>query len=69
MAANDAMEVLTLEELERRYIERVLALFEGNKSRAAQVLGIDGGRLPEGREMGPDDHRVTHSGKSTQLRR
>jgi len=31
----------TLEQLERRYIEHVLALFDGNQSRAAERLGID----------------------------
>jgi DNA-binding NtrC family response regulator len=41
VSANDEMEVMTLMELERRYVERVLALFQGNKSRAAQALGID----------------------------
>jgi DNA-binding NtrC family response regulator len=41
VSANDTMEVVTLEELDRRYIQRVLTLFEGNKSRTAQVLGID----------------------------
>ncbi len=41
VSANDAMEVVTLVELERRYVQRVLSLFEGNKSRTAQVLGID----------------------------
>jgi two-component system response regulator HydG len=30
-----------MDELERRYILRVLALVGGNKSRAAQVLGFD----------------------------
>ena len=39
--ANDLSEVVTLDKLERTYIERVLALLGGNKSRAAQVLGID----------------------------
>jgi two-component system response regulator HydG len=41
VTANDADEVITLAEVERRYVERVLALFGGNKSRAAEVLGID----------------------------
>jgi two-component system, NtrC family, response regulator HydG len=41
ISANDEMELVTLEELERRYIRRVLSLFNGNKSRTAQVLGID----------------------------
>jgi two-component system response regulator HydG len=41
VSANDEMEVVTLVELERRYVQRVLALFGGNKARTAQVLGID----------------------------
>jgi two-component system response regulator HydG len=41
LSADDELEVLTLVELERRYVERVLALFHGNKSRTAQALGID----------------------------
>ena len=32
---------LTIDELERRYILRVLALVGGNKSRAADLLGLD----------------------------
>lgn len=39
--ADDPTEVLTMDELERRYILRVLTLVGGNKSRAAQVLGFD----------------------------
>ena len=35
------MEVIPLAELERRYVLRVLTLFNGNKSRTAQALGID----------------------------
>ena len=41
VSANDEMEIVTLVELERRYVKRVLALFNGNKSRTAEVLGID----------------------------
>jgi two-component system response regulator HydG len=41
LAADHAEEVLTIEELERRYIERVLKLVDGNKSRAAELLGLD----------------------------
>ena len=33
--------LITVDELERRYIERVLAITSGNKSRAAQILGFD----------------------------
>jgi two-component system response regulator HydG len=39
--ADDPAEVVTLDELERRYILRVLALVGGNKSRAADILGVD----------------------------
>ncbi|MFN8092592.1 MAG: helix-turn-helix domain-containing protein [Vicinamibacteria bacterium] len=31
----------TLEELERRYLVHVLAVSEGNRTRAAKVMGID----------------------------
>jgi two-component system response regulator HydG len=41
VTANDADEVVSLNEVERRYVTRVLALLGGNKSRAAEVLGID----------------------------
>ncbi len=41
MAANEADEVVPLAQIERRYVHRVLALLGGNKSRAAEVLGID----------------------------
>jgi two-component system response regulator HydG len=41
LAADHTEEVLTIEEVERRYIQRVLKLVEGNKSRAATLLGLD----------------------------
>src|SRR6478735_2734613 len=41
VSADDPAEVVTIDELERRYIMRVLKLVEGNKSRAAQLLGLD----------------------------
>ena len=41
VSADDATEIVTLEALERRYIARVLALVGGNKSQAAQLLGVD----------------------------
>ena len=41
VAANDPTEIVTMDELERRYVLRVLSLVGGNKSRAAQVLGFD----------------------------
>ena len=40
-AVDELGEVLTIDELERRYILRVLALVGGNKSRAADLLGLD----------------------------
>ena len=36
-----AEELVTLAELERRYIHQVLTLVGGNKSRAARILGLD----------------------------
>jgi two-component system, NtrC family, response regulator HydG len=41
MSANDATDIVSLEELERRYILRVIKLLAGNKARAAQLLGLD----------------------------
>ena len=41
LQADEPSEILPLEELERRYIARVLKLLNGNKSRAAQLLGLD----------------------------
>jgi len=41
VAVDEMAEVVSMDELERRYIHRVLALVEGNKSRAAQLLGFD----------------------------
>ncbi len=38
---SDAEHLLTLEELEKRYIERVLKAVAGNKTQAASVLGMD----------------------------
>jgi DNA-binding NtrC family response regulator len=40
-ATDDLAEVLTIDELERRYILRVLAICGGNKSRTADLLGLD----------------------------
>ena len=39
--ANDPTEIVTMEELEKRYLLRVFTLVGNNKSRAAEVLGID----------------------------
>jgi DNA-binding NtrC family response regulator len=39
--AGDARELSTLEEVERRHIERVLDAVSGHRGEAARVLGID----------------------------
>jgi two-component system response regulator HydG len=39
--SNDPSELLPMEEVERRYILRVLEAVGGNKTLAAQVLGFD----------------------------
>jgi two-component system response regulator HydG len=41
MSARDPAALVTVDELERHYIERVLGLVSGNKSKAAQILGFD----------------------------
>jgi DNA-binding NtrC family response regulator len=41
MTADDVEEIISLDELERRYISRALKLLNGNKARAAQLLGVD----------------------------
>jgi DNA-binding NtrC family response regulator len=41
LTADDTSEVVTVDELERRYILRVLSVLRGNKSRAALALGLD----------------------------
>jgi DNA-binding NtrC family response regulator len=38
---SSADEMVTLDEMQRRYVRRVLAAFRGNKTRAARALGID----------------------------
>ena len=41
IATDDAAGLLSLQEVERRYIARVLTVVDGNKTTAARVLGID----------------------------
>ena len=41
VAVDGESEILTMDELERRYIARALSIVGGNKSRAAQLLGFD----------------------------
>ena len=41
VAAHDPSELVSLAEVERRYVERVMEAVGGNKRQAAQVLGLD----------------------------
>jgi two-component system response regulator HydG len=41
VATDDPAELLSLEEVERRYIQRVLEAVRGNKTRAAEILQLD----------------------------
>ena len=41
VATEDPNDLVTLDELERRYVERVMTLMAGNKSEVTRVLGID----------------------------
>jgi two-component system response regulator HydG len=40
-SAGESDEILTLDELDRRYIDRAIKLLDGNKARAATLLGLD----------------------------
>jgi two-component system response regulator HydG len=41
VCADDPTAVVTMAELERRYVLRIVALVAGNRSRAAEILGFD----------------------------
>ena len=41
VSADDASEVVSMEQVEERYVKRVLGLMGGNKSKTAQMLGFD----------------------------
>jgi len=41
LSVDEPQEVLPLEEIERRYIYRVIKMLNGNKARAAELLGLD----------------------------
>ena len=45
IASDDPSELGPLEEVERRYIARVMEAVSGNKTAAARILGIDRKRL------------------------
>jgi two-component system response regulator HydG len=41
VAGDDPSELVSMEEVERRYVLRVLEAVQGNKTQAAEVLGFD----------------------------
>jgi two-component system response regulator HydG len=41
ITADEGDEILSLDEIEQRYMLRVIKLLNGNKARAAQMLGLD----------------------------
>ena len=41
VASDDPSELVPMQEVERRYVLRVLEAASGNKTRAAQILGFD----------------------------
>jgi two-component system response regulator HydG len=41
LSSRDPSELVSLEEVERRYVERVVEATQGNKSEAARILGLD----------------------------
>ncbi len=55
--AEAGADILTLRELEERYVSRVLAMVEGNKSTAARLLGIDRKTLYRKLGFSVDPHR------------
>ena len=40
-STGESDEILTLDEIDRRYIDRAIKLLDGNKARAATLLGLD----------------------------
>ena len=57
--AEDTDDLVTIDELERRYIHRVMAAVGGNKSQAARILGVD--RKTLFRKLKRDDQAATAS--------
>jgi two-component system response regulator HydG len=41
LTADNVEELISLDKLEQRYVERALKLLGGNKARAAELLGLD----------------------------
>jgi len=62
LAPETETELVTLSELERRYVQRVMVLVGGNKSRAARVLGLDRRTLYRMLEREPGAEAPTPTG-------
>jgi two-component system response regulator HydG len=45
VASDDPSDLVPMEEVERRYIQRVMEVVQGNKTAAAHILGYDRKRL------------------------
>lgn len=60
ITADDPLDIVNLEELERRYILRVIKLLGGNKSKAADMLGLDRRTLHRRLEKYEADRSLTH---------
>jgi two-component system response regulator AtoC len=57
IAADDPEELITLAEMERRYVQRVLSAVGGNKTQAARVLGLDRRSLYRRLERGSGEEK------------
>jgi DNA-binding NtrC family response regulator len=60
IASDNPDELFSLEEMERRYIRKVLAAVGGNKTQAARILGLDRRTLYRRIESLGIDARVAH---------
>jgi DNA-binding NtrC family response regulator len=63
VGGDDPSDLITLDEMEQRYVRKVLAALNGNKSQAARVLGID--RRSLYRRLEPRDGANGSSGNGT----
>jgi two-component system response regulator HydG len=62
LSAETEAELITLEAMESRYVQRVLGLVAGNKTRAAEILGVDRRTLYRMLERGGADRGVSGGG-------
>src|ERR1700722_4223864 len=67
LSVEDIGQVMTLDELDRRYITQVLAIVGDNKSKAAELLGLDRRTLYRRLERYEDEHKAAASARPAQL--